>query len=584
MTRSKNSIVKILLSGIFFLVLLNKTYSQTKIEKLDRLLGMYAEYGVFNGSVLVSENGQVIYKKGFGLANMEWDIPNKPDTRHRLGSITKQFTSMLIMQLVQQGKIKLDATVSTYLPDYPKKNGEAITIHHLLTHTSGIPNYTSYPGFNKSFGRNAITPDEFVSFFADSALMFKPGERFDYSNSGYFLLGVIIEKITGKKYEQVLQEQIFTPLKMINSGYDHASTVLANRASGYEKNGSEYNNSSYLDMSVPFSAGALYSTVEDLYLWDQALYTEKLLTKKNMDLLFEKHIPAFRNYYGYGWQIGEMAIGSTDEKVKTIGHSGGINGFSTLLTRIPSEKSLIVLLNNTGGAPLGEMTIAINGILHDKPYALPKKSVAFSLYELIEKDGLASAGEYYKAVRDSGTYNLSENEMNQAGYQLLQAGKAKEAAFVFKLNVEAFPASSNVYDSYGEALMAMGNKKEGIENYKRSVQLNPGNTNGINILKEAGVNTDDLIKKVPVEQLHLLEGEYLETGEAAGSNGSWKIVFAVVNGELTANDRGYKYKLVPTGDYAFVNPDDGATLIFDARDQQAITLLLGGRIKFRKVK
>ncbi len=207
MRKSKRTIINtvflvaIIVTGVF-----NSSHGQSKVDKLDKLIRTYADYEKFNGSVLVAEKGNVIYKKGFGLADMEWNIPNQPDTKHRLGSITKQFTAMLIMQLVEQGKLKLDVPISTYLPDYPKKKGDVITLHHLLTHSSGTPNMTSFPGFFKDISRNAYSPVQLVNLFADSTLQFKPGERFDYSNSGYILLGYIIEKVTGKSYEQVLQE------------------------------------------------------------------------------------------------------------------------------------------------------------------------------------------------------------------------------------------------------------------------------------------------------------------------------------------------------------------------------------------
>lgn len=558
---------------------LNVSYSQTKIDKIDKLVSAYSEYEQFNGSILVAEKGAVIYKKGFGSANMEWNIPNQPDTKHRLGSITKQFTAMAILQLVQQGKLKLDVPVSTYLPDYPKKNGEQITIHHLLTHTSGTPNLTAFPNFFKDISPNTYSPTELVKNFADSALQFKPGEKFAYSNSGYILLGAIIEKVTGKSYEQVVQENIFTPLKMNNTGYDHHGPLLKNRASGYEKNGRTYVNSNYIDMSVPYAAGSLYSTVEDLYLWDQALYTEKLLPKKYMDMLFAKHIQSSKGYYGYGWFMGEMLIGNTKEKVQTTGHGGGIDGFNTLITRIPSEQSLVVILNNTGGAPLHEMTIAINGILHDKPYEFPQRSLAHSLSDWIAKDGITTAILQYKKVKDSSAYYLDENEMNGAGYQFLQSGKVKEATEVFKLNTEAFPNAWNAFDSYGEALMALGEKKLAVESYRRSVELNPANPGGIKVLKEFGVYSDSLVKKVSIEYLKLLAGEYTATEQP-----EWKIIFEEVKGELFGNDRGYRYKLVPAGDEKFVNPDDGASLVFDTKDKSAITLVLFGKLKFKKVK
>jgi CubicO group peptidase (beta-lactamase class C family) len=577
MNKPGRTITKTVFLGAFMLIsVFNISCGQTKTDKLEKLISAYAQYGQFNGSVLVAEKGNIIYKKGFGLADMEWNIPNQPDTKFRLGSITKQFTSMLILQLVQQGKLKLELPISNYLPDYPKKNGDAITIHHLLTHTSGIPDFTSFPDFFKDRSRNTYSPEELVNYFADSTLQFKPGEQFEYSNSGYVLLGLIMEKVTGKSYEDLLKDNILFPLRMNNTGYDHNRTLLKNRASGYDKNGLDYVNASFLDMSIPYSAGAIYSTVEDLFLWNQALYTEKLLPKKYMDLLFTKYVWADGSYYGYGWFIGEMHIGNTEEHLQTISHGGSINGFGTLITRIPSDQSFIVLLNNTGSAPLREMTTAIGGIIYDQSYDFPKKSVAYSMLGRIEKDGITTALSFYKMIKDSNDYYLNEYEMNLVGYHFLQSDSAKEAASVFGLIVEAYPHSFNAYDSYGEALMVLGNKAEAIENYKKSVRLNPHSGSGLKALKEASVNTDTLIKKIPVEHLKLLEGKYTST------EGDWKIEFKEVNGELVANDKGYRYKLIPVEGNEFINPDDGASLLFDTLDKNAITLLLFGKFKFRK--
>jgi len=194
--------------GFLFLFTFATTFAQDKSKQIDELLSKYNQYDQFNGSALVAENGKVILKKGYGSANMEWNIPNQPDTKFRLGSITKQFTALLIVKLAEEGKIKLDVPITTYLPDYPKENGDKITINNLLTHTSGIPNYTSAPNFLKEKAKNPYSPADFVKTFSSLPLEFKPGEKFAYSNSGYFLLGYIIEKITGKTYEQYLQEII----------------------------------------------------------------------------------------------------------------------------------------------------------------------------------------------------------------------------------------------------------------------------------------------------------------------------------------------------------------------------------------
>ncbi|WP_281231740.1 serine hydrolase [Flavobacterium gelatinilyticum] len=457
--------------------------AQDKAQQIEQLLSKYNEYGQFNGAALVAENGKVIFKKGFGSANMEWNIPNQPDTKFRLGSISKQFTALLIVKLTEEGKIKLDVPITAYLPDYPKETGNKITIHHLLTHTSGIPNYTSAPNFMKEKARDPYSPADFVKTFWNLPLEFTPGEKFSYCNSGYFLLGYIIEKTTGKTYEQYLQEIIFTPLKMVNSGYDHSDVILKNRAAGYEKQGKKIVNAAYLDMSIPYAAGSLYSTVEDLYLWDQALYTNKLLSEKSMESLFKPYIKAGGASYGYGWFVDEFDKGDK-EKLIMVGHGGGINGFNTIISRILTDKNLVVLLNNTGGTVLGEMTDAIQAILYNKPFEQPKKSLAFDLLDIYAAKGVTAGSEAYKKLKNDPNYAVKEGDMNRVGYQLLQDGKKKEAIEIFKINVETFPKSGNVYDSLGEAYLADGNKKLAIANYSKSVELDPSNENGKKILEE----------------------------------------------------------------------------------------------------
>jgi CubicO group peptidase (beta-lactamase class C family) len=458
---------------------------QDKINKINALLNDYNAYGKFNGSVLIAEEGEVVYKKGFGMANMEWDIPNQPDTKFRIASITKQFTAMLILQLASENKLDLHATISTYLPNYPKKNGDRITIHHLLSHTSGTPEFDVLINY-RDIEKKRLRPEEMIEIFAEGELQFTPGEKYSYTNTGYVVLGYIIETITGKSYAEVLQEKIFTPLKMTNSGYDQHYKVLKNRASGYSKGylRNDYYNVNFVDMSIPYAAGSIYSTVEDLYLWDQALYTEKLLPQKYRDLLFAKHISTRNRYYGYGWFIKESPIGSTSEYIETFSHGGDINGFRTLITRIPSTQSTIILLCNVEGRaiPRDEITRAIIGILYNQPYD-HKLSVAYSLQEVIKKEGVQAGIDYYNEVRNVEDYYLDEDEMNIAGYEFLLADQAKNAEVFFKLNVEAFPKSANVYDSYGEVLLMLGDKEKAIDNYKKSVELNPNNRNGVQVLE-----------------------------------------------------------------------------------------------------
>ncbi|GAA4974169.1 serine hydrolase [Algibacter aquimarinus] len=500
-------------SGLILVLLVfsSTVFSQSKVDKINELISKYAEYGKFNGSALVANNGKVIYKKGFGMANMEWDIPNTSDTKHRLGSVTKQFTGMLILQLVAGGKLDLQKPITTYLPDYPKENGDKITTHHLLTHTSGIPNYTSFPGFMQNETRNPYTPEEFIKKFQDKDLEFTPGEKFAYSNSGYFLLGVLIEKLSGKTYEDMLHEKIFKPLHMDDTGYDHFGDILKKRATGYERITTGYENSRYLDMSIPYAAGSMYSTVEDLYKWDQALYTNKLLPQKYMDMYFKPYIPAWGNsHYAYGWGVGYSKIGKSKDSIYTISHGGGINGFNTNISRAPSNKSLVVLFSNTGGAPLNSITRAIYGILDGKDYNMPKKSLADELYTVIEDKGLETGLKRYNTLKDSDAYSLNEQEMNAMGYKLMGAGKTEAAAEVFKLNIDAFPKSSNAYDSYGEALMNLGKNEASIKNYRKSVELDSSNQNAIEFLKKMGDDVSDLQKEIVVPEaiLETYVGKY----------------------------------------------------------------------------
>jgi CubicO group peptidase (beta-lactamase class C family) len=478
----KISIKSLLYIAIVLLVSQQVTLAQDHATKVQEVLTLAHKYRLFNGSALVAENGKVIYKGGFGMANMEWGIPNAADTKFRLGSITKQFTSMLTLQLVEQGKLKLDGKISEYLPDYRKDIGEKVTIHHLLTHTSGIPSYTGQPGFFANVSRNPYKVADFVKQYASGNLEFEPGTKYSYNNSGYFLLGAIIERITGKTYEQALKEMIFDKVGMINTGYDHHDTLIRKRASGYSKTSTGYVNAVYLDMSIPYAAGSMYSTVEDLYLWDQALYTDKLLTAQSKELMYKP----FLERYAYGWVVTNASFKLNDQPIPIITHGGGINGFTTTIVRFPREKHLIVILDNTGSSNLDRLSEKIAKILYSQPYELPKMSIAEVLEKTIKEKGIAAAVTEYrdlKAKQPAG-YDFGEPELNALGYRLMQTGKLKEAVEVFKLNVEAHPQGFNTYDSLAEAYMNLNERELAITNFKKSLELNPNNANAVEMLKK----------------------------------------------------------------------------------------------------
>ena len=353
----KNAFFCTLLTVAAQLPLTQTAPAQSLPKQLEAVAATYAKAGQLNGTVLVADHGKIIFSKGYGLANREWNQPNAAATKFRLGSLTKQFTAMLVMQLVEQGKLRLDGHITDYLPDYPKATGDKITLHQLLTHTAGLPNYTAQPTFG-SISTLPTTPTAFVRTFAELPLDFEPGSAFRYSNSGYFLLGAIIEKITGKPYAQVLTENILLPLHMQDTGYDLPTTILAHRAAGYDRTPEGLSNTTYVDMSVPYAAGALYSTVGDLYKWDQALYTTQLVSEAGKARMFR----ADRKHYAYGLLNMKMAVGT--DSVGVLAHSGHINGFGTYLLRVPQEQQLVVVLDNEGGQHVQELSLDLLRVLH----------------------------------------------------------------------------------------------------------------------------------------------------------------------------------------------------------------------------
>jgi CubicO group peptidase (beta-lactamase class C family) len=329
--------------------------------KFEEFMDACVKIDHFNGSVLVAQSGETIFSKGYGLANAELGIPNTPQTKFRIGSITKQFTAMAILILNEQGKLKLDDPVGKFVAAAPK-TWEKVTIHHLLTHTSGVHSYTSDPSYGKSM-THPETVKSMIARFKDRPLDFAPGTKFSYSNSGYFLLGAVIEKTAGKSYEAFLKEAIFDPLGLKDSGYDHPKTVLPHRASGYTRADAGLEHASYLDMGQPYAAGSLYSTVEDLARWDQALADGKLIGKDS----YAKMFTPVKEHYAYGLNV------ETRSGKKEISHGGGINGFVSFNSWYPDQKVCVVVLSNVLPLNPGKVANGLAAIALGIPYDLPKE-------------------------------------------------------------------------------------------------------------------------------------------------------------------------------------------------------------------
>lgn len=335
--------------------------------RMDAVVRADADKGGFMGVVLVARDGEILFDKGYGSANLEWKIANDGDTKFRLGSVTKQFTGAAILLLQERGKVKLDAPIKTYLPDAPAA-WDGVTVRNLLTHSSGIPNFTSFDDYAK-LKTLAATTDSLIARFRDKPLDFQPGEKYAYSNSGYILLTAIIEKASGQSYSAFLTDNIFKPLGMADTGYDSHEAIIPRRAAGYSPSAKGVVNADYLDMTIPQGAGALYSTSHDLLKWQRGLFGGKLLKPESL----KAYLTPFKDNYALGVTVA-AADGST-----TISHGGGIEGFNTWLGYDPDRKLTVVVLANLNGDAPGRLGKAMLTLARGGKVILASERQAISL-------------------------------------------------------------------------------------------------------------------------------------------------------------------------------------------------------------
>jgi CubicO group peptidase (beta-lactamase class C family) len=329
------------------------------VGRVDEYATALVRAGRFSGSLLVARDGRVLLEKSYGMANVELGVPNSSDTKFRIASITKQFTASAVMLLQQRGMLSVDDTVCTFVPECPA-TWKPLTLHHLMSNTSGIPNTQEFSD-NAQFERMSVSIQDTVARFKARPLQFQPGTEMRYSSSGFMLLGFIIERVTGKRYEDFMREELFVPLSMLDTGYDHPRTILRNRADGYERTVAGILNATYFEMDTPHAAGALYSTVRDLFKWDQALYNGTILSKRSVEAMTTPN----KREYGYGWQVTRR-LGPLLQT-----HSGGISGFSTFIARYPEQRVTIVALANIEGLDTIRLRQDLAAIIFGGEYVLP---------------------------------------------------------------------------------------------------------------------------------------------------------------------------------------------------------------------
>lgn len=327
-------------------------------------------------SILVVKDAKTILRKAYGMANLELNVPISSNMVFRIGSVTKQFTSAGIMKMVEQSKLKVSDPITKYLPDYPT-HGHNITIENLLTHTNGIKNYTSMGEMMKEIENEDLTVDELVASFKSAPMDFTPSTAYNYTNSGYALLGAVIEKISEKSYTDYIQDEFFTPLGMTHSYYGSFTKIIPNRVMGYQVTENGFLNAEYISMRIPYSAGSILSTVDDLQRWTEALHSGKVVSEKSYQQMTTpfvlsngKNAGSDKSDQGYGY-----ALNVTDLKGhRKVGHSGGINGFITMVQWIDDEKLLVIVLSNTDNPVFSPATIAnqLSAIAMGQPFKQPK--------------------------------------------------------------------------------------------------------------------------------------------------------------------------------------------------------------------
>jgi len=447
-----------------------------RTEEIDKLMSTLYERGQFNGAILVAKQGDSIYRKAFGKANFQTGADFTPETPSNIGSVTKQFTAVAIMILAERKKLSYEDPISKYIPEFSRSAlFSRITLRHLLTHTSGIPDYGDLGIDDSGLDQKGLI----AALLKKEDALRKPGLKYRYSNPGYALLGIVVERVSGKRFGEFLEEEIFKPEGMDNTFvYESRGKKNARTAVGYGQFGQ-------MDDGGPTAIpgdGGIYSTVVDLFRWDQALYTDRLVPQSALVEAFSPgKVEEGTSTYGFGWNI------ATETGNKYLWHQGNAAGFRAFIGRRLTDRVTVIMLTNKGNSKRLDINTAIQNIFAGKPYVLPRRSGAEELYKTIHDSGIRAAVNTYNDLKNSkdSDYDLGETELNTLGYQLLYADKrVNDAIAVFKLNAIEHPISSNAFDSLGEAYRQNGEKDLAAISYQTAVILDPTNGHAAAMLKE----------------------------------------------------------------------------------------------------
>ena len=478
----------------------NANKKNNKVEAIDNLLKYCYENDLFNGTILVAQNDKVIYKNAFGYSDYNKSKRLNINSIFSLASVSKTFTSTAVLLLVDRGKLLLDDKLSKFFPDFP--NANKITVWNLITHTSGLSNYLAHGGVFRVKGR----PGDFIDGVTNKkayeylktidTLRFTPGERFEYSNSGYLLLSLVVEKASGKLFHEFMKDEIFNPLKMENTYVvSNPELHIPNRAYGF----TNYKNPDD-DNLLTTGGGGIFSTVEDLLKWHKGLSGGKIISLETLKQAYINPISNDGNFahtetdstwcYGMGW------VYRINEKDSIALHDGGLNACSAMFYQDLGRDFTIIILSNKGSTNANHAIYTVRDeiihILKGEKYNYPKIPISLRMFSLLNEFSIKKATEKFLLLKtnEKNKYDVSNNHLNRLGYHYLQNKEYEKAKTVFTLNIEFYPENANVYDSYAEALMLNNEKEEAIEFYKKSLELNPNNSNAKNMLQQLLKETD----------------------------------------------------------------------------------------------
>ena len=453
----KSNIITNRFTTLFFLFFCSLVLqAQSFTQKIDAMVSSAYGPEVPGISILVAKEGKPIYRKAFGKADLELDVKSTPENVYEIGSITKQFTAVAILMLQEQGKLNVQDEITKYIPDYPTQD-KKITIHQLLNHTSGIKSYTNMPIF-MNLARTDMSPTELIDKFKNEPMEFEPGTEFNYNNSGYILLGHIIEVVTSDTYENFIEKNIFKPLGMKNSRYGKMNEIIPNRANGYsEAEGDSFVNANYLSLTLPYAAGSLMSTVDDLLLWQNAISANTLIERSSLETAINgstlangEKIP-----YGYGWGKNKIQ-GET-----AIAHSGGIFGYSTNGIYLPNQDMYIIGLTNCDCNDVGTITTKIAALAMDKPFPDPKDAVAVSETEMQEWVGtyeFEDGAIRYITLKDGSLYSVREGSNRDEPFKIYPM---KNGSYIFEEGTIGYVFSKNENGDRQAVFTANGNEVKG---------------------------------------------------------------------------------------------------------------------------